>query len=627
MPSQNSIAPRAAVQASIQYYRQGRFDEARNALQPLLARYPDDAYLFNIQSALCLQLKDYGAAVAAGRRAVELRSDYVEAMGNLASAYYELADYGAAEDTVKFLLAIDPYDLTGLTIAAECALVCENLKAAEEWVGILLRRHSANGSTWYLHAKVQRQKRNLEQALRACRRSLSLDASRESVVMLYISLLLESEQYEEADAGLQHAMRAWPNSQGGAHLRAQLLLIQGMPEKAVDAYHRMLTKVFDESVALNLANVYRQLGHHQEAISTLHQVLAKNATNAKAIFTLSQIPIDSKQLPRLLALAELASKHQELSLSDQAHVAFALGALYASYQDYRKSFQSYATANAIRAKQHPYDEKEDERLLGEIINSYQILEAAEQSPVSCSITPVFIVGLPRSGSTLLEQQLLTHTGVASLGECEALNREMGLWLRKFDGSDKSLVELRSAVNQYIKMLENCGAESSVVIDKLSLNYRWVGIISLILPKAEIIWLDKEPIAACWSLYKQQFAGYEFSYHFDTLAAYYARYDAYKAYWRRQLPNRITFVSYEEWMNAPADISASIHRSLGLTPSNGLLAGVKKGTLINTLSSAQVRDPISSRFVHEWQHYQNELKPLENRLESALRSDFSFGYGE
>ncbi len=627
MSPEDITAPRNTVQISIQYYRQGRFEASRVALEPLLARYPQDAYLFNIHCALCLQLKDYPAAVTAGQRALELRPDYLEAMGNLASAYYELSDFTAAKNTAKALLALDPADLTGLVLATECALLGEDLNAAEWWVSDLIRRHPSNGMSWYLNAKLQRQKGHLAQALQACQRSLSLDASRESVVILYVSLLLESEQYDEAEVGLQHAMRAWPNSRGAIHLKAQLLLAQGMPEQAADVYERLLAGNFEESVALNLANVYRQLGHYDEAKTILYRVLDQNAVNARAILVLSQMPLDPKQLPSLVTMAESVLMHEQLNLSDQAHVAFALGALYARQEDYKQSFQAYKRANAIRAKQHPYDEVADKRLLSEIIKTYRVLESYSLPPIHCSITPVFIVGLPRSGSTLLEHKLLEHEGVASLGESEFLNRELGIWLREFDGSAKCMEALRDVFKRYVKILESRGAMNSVVIDKLLLNYRWVGVISLLLPSAKFIWLDKKPIAACWSLYKQQFAGYEFSYQFDTLVSHYARYNAYKTYWQGELLDKIAFVSYEEWMSAPANISASIYRFLALTPSRDAFAGVKKGILIDTLSSSQVREPISSRFVDEWQHYQNELKPLENSLESALGSNFGFGYGE
>ena len=627
MSPEDIVAPRTAVQICIQYYRQGQFEASRVALEPLLARFPQDAYLFNIHCALCLQLKDYVAAVTAGQRALELRPDYVEAMGNLASAYYELSDFTAAEDTAKALLALEPSDLTGLVVSTECALLREDLKAANRWVSDLIGRHPSNGMSWYLNAKLQRQNGHVAQALQACQRSLSLDASRESVVILYISLLLELGQYEEAEVGLQHAVHAWPNSRGGAHLKAQLLLAQGMPEQAVDVYERLLAGNFEESAALNLANVYRQLGHYDEAKNILYRVLDQNAVNAKAILALSQIPLDLKQLSSLVTMAESASTHEQLDLSDRAHVAFALGALYAHQENYKQSFQAYKQANSIRAKQHPYDDVADERLLSEIIQIYRNLEARSRSPVHCSITPVFIVGLPRSGSTLLEHKLLQHDGVTSIGECEFLNRELGIWLREFDGSATCMEALRHVFKGYVKILESRAVQNSIVIDKLLLNYRWVGVISLLLPRAKFIWLDKKPISACWSLYKQQFAGYEFSYQFDTLVSHYARYHAFKTYWQGELSGKITFVSYEEWMSAPADISASIHRFLALTPSADVLAGVKKGILIDTLSSAQVRDPISSRFVDEWQHYQNELKPLENRLESALGSNFGFGYGE
>lgn len=627
MLSKENIAPRDAVQNCIQYYRQGRFEDANRALGQLLERYPNDPYIFNIHAATLLQIGSYEKAVLSAKRATELRPDYIEARGNLASAYLELNDLERADAVAAQILATAPVDLTGLIIGAECALSREDRINAEAKIALLQQHHRSNAQTWLLSAKLHRLNGNLEQALQSCRNSLSIDSGRESVVALYIGLLIESAQLEEAEQGVAHALRAWPQSTAVKHLSAQLRVATGDIAEAIAIYENLLTAGLRSEIALNLANLYRQTGAYSAALNLLWQVLESDKGGAQALLGLSQMPLDELDREKAISIAEHRAVQADLNPTDRGHLNYALGALWADQGLYKKAFDAYQLANQIRAGKHPYDMEYDRRVMRSVIAHQTAIANGDLQPVDTTIQPVFIVGLPRSGSTLLEQRLLEYDDVASVGEFEFLNRQLGVWLRDDASSDDRYVQFRKVLSDYVECLATRKTGAKIVIDKLPLNYRWVGLISAVLPQAKFIWLDKAPIAACWSLYKQQFAGYEFSYQFEILAKYIAEYVDYKSHWQAVMPERICFIDYERWMDDPSKVDVLVARFLGLEPIGTTFGGARSGRYISTLSSAQVREPITTRFAEEWQHYQTELKPLEMLLKSALGSNFDKAFGE
>jgi tetratricopeptide (TPR) repeat protein len=627
MLSNANVAPRDAVQTCIEYYRLGRFFEAKRAIGPLLEQYPNDPYIFNIHAATLLQLGSYDEAVQSAQRAIELRPDYIEAQGNLASAYFELSDLERAEAVAAQILATAPVDMTGLIVGAECALSREDKADAEAKIAALQKHHRLSALTWSLSAKLHRLNGSLTQALQSCRDSLSIDSGRESVVVLYIGLLIESTQLKEAEQGLVHALRAWPKSAAITHLSAQLRVAKGEIAEAVAIYEGLLTAEFRSEIALNLASLYRQTGAYPAALAVLWQVLGSDGGNAQALLGLSQMPLDEPDRAKALSIAERLAVQADLNPTDRGHLNYALGALYAGQRLYKKAFIAYQSANLIRAQQHPYDVAYDRRLMRSVMAYYQAIEQKDLKPLDIDTQPVFIVGLPRSGSTLLEQRLLEYDDVVSMGELEFLNRSLGIWLRDQATEDDTHSQLRKILSDYRDLITSTPKDARIILDKLPLNYRWVGLISAVLPKAKFIWLDKAPLAACWSLYKQQFAGYEFSYQFETLAEYMAAYIAYKSHWQTLMPEKIFFIDYERWMDDPNTVDSRVVRFLGLAPTSTTFQGAMSGRYVNTLSSAQVREPITARFTDEWQHYQSELKPLEILLKSALGSNFGKTFGE
>ncbi len=627
MLSKANVAPRDAVQNCIQYYRRGRFADALRVLGQLLEHYPNDPYIFNIHAATLLKIGSYEEAVLSAKRAIELRPDYIEAQGNLASAHFELNDLERAEAAATQILATAPADLTGLIIGAECALSREDKTDAEAKVAALQQHHRSSARTWSLSAKLHRLNGNLAQALQSCRNSLSIDSGRESVVVMYIGLLIESTQLKEAEQGLVHAARAWPKSAALTHLRAQLRVATGEISEAIAIYESLLTAECRSDITLNLANLYRQTGVYPAALTMLWQVLDSDRGNVQALLGLSQMPLDEQDRVKAISIAERVAVQADLNPTDRGHLNYALGALYAGQSLYKKAFIAYQSANLIRAQQQPYDVGYDRRLMRSVMAHYKTIEQTDLKPLDVDTQPVFIVGLPRSGSTLLEQRLLEYADVTSVGELEILNRNLGVWLNDHSSSDTSYVQLRKVLSDYLQYIAARQTGANIVIDKLLLNYRWIALISAVLPHAKFIWLDKAPLAACWSLYKQQFAGYEFSYQFETLAEYFAAYIDYKSHWQAVMPEKICFIDYERWMDDPNTVDSRVARFLGLEPIATTFQGAQSGRYIDTLSSAQVREPLTARFTEEWQHYQRELKPLERLLKSALGLKYGKTFGE
>jgi hypothetical protein len=375
---------------------------------------------------------------------------------------------------------------------------------------------------------------------------------------------------------------------------------------------------------LSVAHSLKTLGRPQEAIEAYRAAAAARPNYGDAYWSLANLKtyrFADDEIARMRA-EEAAETTQ---LVDRYHLCFALGAALESRADYAGSFFYYERGNALKKSESGYRPEPIERnvRLQAAICTCEFF-AARQAVGCDSPDPIFIVGLPRAGSTLLEQILASHSKIEGTMELADIPRLVHELQGREPDSDnprypRVLAELkpedfRKLGEKYISDTRVYRTGRPYFIDKMPNNFRHIGLIHLILPNAKIIDARREAMACCFSNFKQLFAsGQEFTYGIEDIARYYRSYIELMEHWDTVLPGKVLRIQHQEVVE---DLEGNVRRILefvGLDFEPACLEYYKTERSVRTASSEQVRRPINREGVDQWRNYEPWLKPLREAL--------------
>jgi tetratricopeptide (TPR) repeat protein len=384
----------------------------------------------------------------------------------------------------------------------------------------------------------------------------------------------------------------------------------------------------DAGTWISLAHALKAVGRTGEAIAAYRRCLALEPWAGDAWWSLANLKTFRFEDADVAALrAQLA--RADLAAGDRAHLSFALGKALEDRAEYAGSFDSYARGNALRRAQASYSAERNGASLRRAAEIYDEAFFREREGQGCPAPdPIFVVGMPRAGSTLVEQILASHPrveGTMELDEILAIART--LWRQATPGPASSpapyhevlstldagaLRALGEAYLERTRIHRKTGAP--FFVDKMPNNFAHAGLILLALPNAKIVDVRRHPMACGFSMFKQQFArGQDFSYDLDDIGRYYRDYAEYMAHFERVRPGRILRVSYEALV---ADTEAQVRRLLeycGLPFDPACLRFFENDRPVRTASSEQVRQPIYREGLEHWKHFEPWLGPLREAL--------------
>ncbi len=393
-------------------------------------------------------------------------------------------------------------------------------------------------------------------------------------------------------------------------------------DEAESRAETLLKEQPDEPLLICQLGVARQTrGDGAGARARFRQALAINAAVAPAHLGLAEI---SGEAGNAALIEEVKRLISEDSAASEGKVAlhFALGRHYAARGEHEKSLSAYTLANRIKrealmARGHRYDRDKVTRRVNMLIERFD-RDTLEKSSISGSELPVFIVGMPRSGTTLTEQILASHPRIFGAGELAFIGRTAAELRRRFGYPEKTVppaVLARIGVS-YIEPLTRLGQGSLRVTDKLPANFMQIGLITTLFPKARIIHCRRDPMDTCLSCFTQNFgaAGLAWSTDFGDLAHEYCEYRRLMAHWRSILPpGRMLEIDYEETV---ADLEGQARRLiefLGLEWDDACLRFYEAKSTVITASKTQVRRKLYSSSVGRWKRYGDAVKPLIEAL--------------
>lgn len=374
----------------------------------------------------------------------------------------------------------------------------------------------------------------------------------------------------------------------------------------------------------SLGHAFKTSGQNKAGIKAYQDAYTSWPSHGEAYFSLANLKTYKFTDKEVADMAtQIASA--DLTYRERIHFLFALGKAYEDRKEFETSFELYTQGNDLGRQQMRYDA--DKMSIG-LAAQMEICTAelfAKQSAKGCSANdPIFIVGLPRAGSTLLEQIIASHSqvdGTQELGNILSLAHKMRGRAHSIEASnypkilhDVSEEQLKNFGEQFIKETKIHRQDAPFFIDKMPNNFRHIGLIHLILPNAKIIDARRHPMACCFSGFKQHFAeGQEFTYGLEQIGKYYRDYVAVMEHWDKVLPNKILRVQYEDVVEDTETQVRRILEYLDLPFEQACVDFHKNKRSVRTASSEQVRQPIFKSGLEQWRNFEPWLNPLKEAL--------------
>ena len=531
-----------------------------------------------------------------------------------------------------------------LAEAAE-ALVVNNVTAAESLVERHLAKKPNDPEALNLRADIARRLHRFEEAERLLARCLDISPQCAGYRYNYSIVLRRLHRYEEALLQIDKLLESDPRNPLFRDQKASILSWLGRPEEAL-LYTRELAEQYPASPEawLRYAHSLRVTGSQEQSIAAFHRALELSPSLTGAYFGLADL--------KVYRFTEAEIERMEEQLRDskapketRADLHHALGKAYCDVRNYAKSFENYAKGNALRRISIAYD---PEKLIAyrSAFEAFFTEEFFRQRIGSgCgSNAPIFIVGMPRSGSTLLEQILSSHSAIEGLGElpdldtallCPLAEAKEEIQLEQF--ANGNAVDKSGVVDAYIRIahrlraddfravgeyyLEITGARRTTgrpyFSDKTLRNFFYVGLIPLILPNAKIIDARRHPLDCGWSCFRSQFPGHHYAKRLSDIGYDYANYARLMAHFDRVLPGRIHRVNYEELVSDPESVLWKLFDYLGLPFEEECLRFYANTRPVMTQSSEQVRLPLYKSGIAQWKPYEQWLGPLKAALGEVL----------
>lgn len=493
-----------------------------------------------------------------------------------------------AERILKPYLKEDPFDAAAVRMLAELAARIGRVRDAEH----LLRRAVELAPGWT-----------------AARANLATLLGRMGRPAEAMDLL--DDIFAEEPEDLSH----W-------NLKAATLGRLGDFEEAIKIYEDVIAEAPNRPrVFVSYAHMLKTIGRLTEGIIAYRKAIALNPSLGDAWWGLANLKTVKFEDADIEAM-QAALNSPELSDQDRVHIHFALGKALHDAGRSDEAFAHYSTGNALRLKTHPYSAKTLTKIVDRCIEKFTAQAFADR-PGGCEAPdPIFIVGLPRSGSTLLEQILSSHSLVEGTTELQ----DIPVLARKVGDYPKGMLDLDSAARrdlgeEYLKRASvQRRTDRPFFIDKMPNNWLYIPFIQFILPKAKIIDARRHPLGCCFSNFRQHFAhGQDFTYDLESLGSFYSDYVRLMAHVDAVLPGRVHRVIYERMVE---DTEAEVRALLdycGLNFEPQVLEFYKTERAVRTPSSEQVRRPIYRDATEEWRPYDKHLGPLKEALGPVLEA--------
>jgi tetratricopeptide (TPR) repeat protein len=610
-----------AIAVSQRYLK--RIPDALATLTRFEELHPDYSRLFQERGHCHVALRAADAAIEAYLRAVNLNPT-LQASWKALQTLFRMAGQAANAETaaahVATLAKLPPEILSASDRFAD-----GEIYDAERIVRKFLLIHGNHIEGMRLLAKIGMKLEILDDAELLLESALLLAPDYQAARFDYVQVLLGRHKHVKALEELDKLLKVEPENRAYRTTYATAYVGLGDNEKAVQLYRELLVETPRAAdVQLSVAHALKTLGRREEAIDSYRNAAAIRPSYGDAYWSLANLKtyrFTDEEITRMCTEVDAPAT----KLIDRYHLCFALGKALEDRADYAESFKYYDRGNALKKTESRYTPEYTERnaRLQASVCTAEFF-ALQHGSGAASAEPIFIIGLPRAGSTLLEQILASHSqaeGTMELSDiprivAELQGRETTDAAPRYPGVLPSLSPemFRQLGEKYLADTRVYRAGKPRFIDKMPNNFRHVGLIHLMLPNAKIIDARRDAMACCFSNFKQLFAsGQEFTYSLEDIGRYYKSYVGLMNHWNIALPGKVLRVDHESVVE---DLEGNVRRILAFCDLEFEFQCVefyKTERSVRTASSEQVRQPIFKEGVDQWRNFEAWLDPLKEAL--------------
>ncbi len=602
----------------------GACDQALDTLEILKRLAPSHSRAHQEEGHTLRDLGRNDAALAAYARALAL-NPALEAC--LVESIKLLGASGRERSAVHLKVQLEALQRLPQPLRAVMELTAQNkLLKAEELCRRYLQQHPDDVAGMRLLADIGVRLGVLEDAEFLLESAVAFAPDNLQVQMEYVQVLRKRQKFQAALEQAEKLLQMHPDNPQIMSICA----IEHMQTGAYDEAMRLLDEVLvrvpgDARTLVTYGHALKTRGRTEEAIARYRDAMTQHPEHGEAYYSLANLKtyrFDDAEVEHMASV----ETNVNLGFMDRTYLDFALAKAYEDRGEHDLAFSYYAKGNTLKKAQSRYDaDKMHDELAAIRRVCDEAFFTARQGWGCAQPDPIFVVGLPRAGSTLLEQILSSHSqvdGTLELPNILSLSQR----LRRRSGGYPEVLhtlttdECMAFGDAYIEDTRIHRAGAPFFVDKMPNNFRHIGLIKLILPNAKIIDARREPMACCFSGFKQLFAeGQEFSYDLEDIGRYYRDYENLLAHWDEVLPGYVLRVQHEDVV---ADLEAQVRRILdfcGLPFEEACLRYYETERNIRTPSSEQVRQPIFTDSVEQWRHFEPWLEPLKSALSGEVHA--------
>lgn len=642
---------KAVFDLAMQHLHADQPDKAAEICRARLLSSAPDLNLLTLQGVSLIDARKPFEAIAPLQSAIELAPRFARAQENLGHAMLMLNRLDEAHTHLKLAAQLDPQSASarqklGHVLAAmgkgddadsifeqgfeldpqrgKLAEAGEHLRderfdECEDLCKALLRENPSNVNAMRMLARVAGQAEHWKHAEKLLRRVLEIAPEFHDARIDLSRVLKNLDRIEEALDCTAHAVAEMPRNAYALYIHASMLSLGNQAETALIFYRRAIQMREHHPAAwIGMGHLLKTLGRTEEGIEAYHKAIEQMPNFGEVYWSLANLKT-YRFSDEQVADMERRLAEEDLDEDTRVHFMFTLGKAWEDRTEWNKAFEYYEQACEIQRMRIAYDPVEAAVINDRICEVFTARFLQSRHGLGCGRepTPIFIVGLPRSGSTLIEQILASHSqaeGTAELAEIAKLTASLS---KRFAGvnypesvSQLMPIDWQQLGETYLERTRRHRQGLPCFTDKMPNNFPSIGFIATILPNAKIIDARRHPLDSCFGSLKQHFAhGQSWSYDLMEIGEYYLEYRRLMRHWAAVLPGKVLEIRYEDMVNDQQQQTRRLLEFCGLAWEDQCLRFYETERAVRTASSEQVRQPIYSSSIHHWKNFRTQLAPL------------------
>ena len=610
------------INSIITLYSNGQFNDAIKDVATLINDYPKESKLFNINGACYAAIGDLEKAIDSYKKAISLNPNYAQAHFNLGNTYQDLCQFNDSISSYQHAISLNPdyheahNNLGGSLL--DVSRVDDAIKSYKKAVKLKPDYIEAHFSLGLTLQELGR----LDEATKYLEKTIELNPNFADAHNLMGEIFHSFGNHDSAVSFFDKAIELLPSFAEAHNNLGAALQALGQLDNAVECYKKSILLKPDYHIAYhNLGIAYQVLGKKDSSVQSYEKSLSINPNSAETYHNLSYLKKYSEkdpQIPRMHSLLE----NKNLENSDRMFLNLALARIYENLGNKNEFFKFLNEGNKLRKSELNYSIEQSSQEIVTIKNLFSppTIPHKHQSFDSSSNRPIFILGMPRSGTTLVEQIISNHHDVYGGGELNTLTNLVVPIINNYITGDIHQIGQQAVSfirQEYQDMLDSLNTSKYIITDKLPLNFKYIGFILSAFPEAKIIHLKRDAAATCWSNYRCTFTSSAngYSYDFDDLAQFYNLYEDLMIFWHELYPNMIYDISYEDLTTNQEEETRKLLEYCDLEWDEDCLNFHTNKRAVQTASSLQVREKMYQGSSEVWKQYWARIQPLIDGLKS------------